>query len=272
MSAHSDNKRRTTRDIVGLKEAAEPIAMVTAYDATFARLVDTAGADMILVGDSVGMVFQGHDSTLPVTMEHMIYHCQAVVRGSRRALVVGDMPFMSYQASVEDAVRNGGRLLAEGGCQAVKLEGGARIVPAVEAMVAAGIPVMGHLGLTPQSVHVFGGFRVQGREQQARESLLRDAAALQAAGCFAVVLETIPKDLAEEVSDALTIPTIGIGAGAACDGQVLVCYDYLGLFEGFTPKFVKRFAELGEEVRRATASYVEEVKTRSFPGSEHSFE
>ncbi len=246
--------------------------MVTAYDATFAHLVDEAGAEMILVGDSLGMVIQGHDSTLPVTMEHMVYHTQAVVRGSRRAFIVGDLPFMSYQASVEDAVRNGGRLLAEGGCQAVKLEGGVRMVPAVEAMVGAGIPVMGHLGLTPQSVNVFGGFRVQARSNGARERLLEDAKALEAAGCFGIVLETIPMELAREVTQALQIPTIGIGAGAACDGQVLVCYDYLGLFEDFQPRFVKRFANLAEAVRSATGAYVKEVKARTFPTEDHSFD
>jgi len=272
MSTHAAIKRRTIRDILKLKQAEEPIAMVTAYDATFAKLVDAAGAEMILVGDSLGMVIQGHESTLPVTMDHMVYHTQAVVRGSGRALVVGDMPFMSYQASVEDAVRNGGRLLAEGGCQAVKLEGGERIVPHIQAMVAAGIPVMGHLGLTPQSVNVFGGFRVQGRGNGARETLINEAQVLQRAGCFAIVLETIPMDLARDVTQALDIPTIGIGAGAACDGQVLVCYDYLGLFEGFTPKFVKRFANLAGDVREATATYVKEVKARSFPAEEHSFD
>lgn len=272
MSTHKAVKRLTTRDIFKLKEREEPIAMVTAYDATFAHLVDQAGADMILVGDSLGMVIQGHDSTLPVTMDHMVYHTQAVVRGSERSFVVGDMPFMSYQATTEDAIRNGGRLLAEGGCQAVKLEGGARVIASVGAMVSSGIPVMGHLGLTPQSVNVFGGFRVQGRGQDAREMLMSEALALQEAGCFALVLETIPSDLAAEVTAALTIPTIGIGAGPQCDGQVLVCYDYLGLFEGFKPKFLKRYAMLADDVRAATKSYVAEVKSGAFPTDEHSFD
>jgi 3-methyl-2-oxobutanoate hydroxymethyltransferase len=263
--------RRTTQQLVDMKVTGEPIAMVTAYDATFARILEEAGADVLLVGDSLGMVIQGHDSTLPVTMDQMAYHTAAVVRGSQRAMVVADLPFMSYQASVTDAVRNGGRLLAETGCQAVKLEGGLRCVPAVEAMVEAGIPVMGHLGLTPQSVNVFGGFKVQGREDGATEKLIAEAQALEAAGVFAIVLETIPGEVAREVTAAISIPTIGIGAGVCCDGQVLVCYDLLGMVEGFSPKFLKRYGSLGDAIRAAAKDYVGEVKDRSFPTDEHTF-
>jgi 3-methyl-2-oxobutanoate hydroxymethyltransferase len=265
-------KRTSIRQLQKMKQDGARIAMVTAYDATFGRLLDEAGADMLLVGDSLGMVVQGHDSTLPVTMDHMVYHVQAVVRGSTRALVVGDMPFLSYQASVADAVRNGGRLLAEGGCQAVKLEGGSRALGAVRAMVAAGIPVMGHLGLTPQSVNVLGGFRVQARDEAAADALLQDALALQEAGAFAIVLETIPAGLARRVTAALAIPTIGIGAGAGCDGQVLVCYDMLGLNDAFKPKFLKTYADLSTTVRAAIESYASEVRAGTFPGDEHSFD
>lgn len=263
--------RLTTLNIRQMKDKGERIAMVTAYDATFARLIDDAGAELLLVGDSLGMVVQGRDSTLPVTMEQMIYHCQAVVRGSERALVVGDLPFMSYQISVERALENAGRLLAEGGCQAVKLEGGERSVGAVKTMVEAGIPVVGHLGLTPQSVNALGGFKVQGRAEGSVERLIADAQRLEDAGAFAVVLETIPAPVAERVTAAVTIPTIGIGAGPHCDGQVLVCYDMLGLFEGLTPRFVKRYAELGDAIRDAMGSYVAEVKSGAFPSEEHSF-
>ena len=263
--------RRTTQQIVDMKVTGEPIAMITAYDATFARLLEEAGADMLLVGDSLGMVVQGHDSTLPVTMDQMAYHTAAVVRGTRRAMVVADLPFMSYQASVEDAVRNGGRLLAETGCQAVKLEGGTRSAEAVEAMVAAGIPVMGHLGLTPQSVNVFGGFKVQGREDGAAEHLIAEAKRLEQAGVFAIVLETIPGEVASKVTEAISIPTIGIGAGVHCDGQVLVCYDLLGMIDGFSPRFLKRYANLGDAIRAATKDYVHEVKERVFPTDEHTF-
>lgn len=263
--------RRTTQQIVDMKATGEPIAMITAYDATFARLLEEAGADMLLVGDSLGMVVQGHESTLPVTMDQMVYHTAAVVRGSQRAMVVADLPFMSYQASVADAVRNGGRLLAETGCQAVKLEGGTRSADAVEAMVDAGIPVMGHLGLTPQSVNVLGGFKVQGREDGAAERLIAEAQRLEQAGVFAIVLETIPGDVAAQVTAAIRVPTIGIGAGVHCDGQVLVCYDLLGMVEGFSPRFLKRYANLGDAVRAATKDYVGEVKERTFPTDEHTF-
>jgi len=262
--------RLTVHDILKMK-GNQRIVMVTAYDATFAKLLDQAGADVLLVGDSLGMVIQGHESTLPVAMEHMVYHTAAVVRGSTNALVVGDLPFMSYQASVEDALRNGGWLMAEGGCQAVKLEGGIRSAEAIEALVHAGIPVVGHVGLTPQSVNAMGGFRVQGKNEAAAKAILEDAKAVQDAGAFCVVLEAIPAALAAEVSAQLDIPTVGIGAGVHCDGQVLVSYDYLGLNEGFEPRFLKRFANLGPRVREATGQYADEVRRGTFPADEHSF-
>lgn len=263
--------RLTVQNLRELKQKGERLTMVTAYDATFARLFDQAGVEMLLVGDSLGMVVQGHASTLPVTMEHMVYHTQAVVRGSQRALVVADMPFMAYQPSVELAMKNAGRLLAQGGATAVKLEGGERVVPAVRALVGAGVPVMGHLGLTPQSVNVLGGFRVQGRSDKAAARLIEDALMLEDAGCFGIVLETIPAELARQVTDRISIPTIGIGAGVHCDGQVLVCYDLLGLFEQMAPKFVKKYADMASGVRDAARAYVQEVKAGTFPTDEHSF-
>ena len=265
-------KRITTLQLQGMKNKGEAISMVTAYDATFARILDEAAVDMLLVGDSLGMVVQGHETTLQVTMDDMVYHTSAVVRGSRRSMVVADLPFMSYQASTEDAVRNAGRLMAEAGCQAVKLEGGARSAPAVKRIVEAGIPVVGHIGLTPQSVHALGGFLVQGRDERAAEILLDDARALQDAGAFAVVLETVPGPLAARVTSELDIPTIGIGAGVECDGQVLVCYDLLGLVREFNPKFLKRYAELGDAAHEAVCAYVADVKARRFPGPQHTFE
>jgi len=264
--------RLTTPHIQDMKTQGEPIAMVTAYDASFARLLDESGVDMLLVGDSLGMVIQGHDNTLSVTMDQMVYHTRAVSRGSRRALVVADMPFMSYQASVDDAVRNAGRLLAEGACQAVKLEGGARSAEATRRIVESGIPVMGHIGLTPQSVHALGGFKVQGRGPEQSAALLEDALALQDAGVFSLVLETVPGDLARQITEHLSIPTVGIGAGLQCDGQVLVSYDLLGLMREFSPRFLKRYAELGDAAHDAVRAYVSDVKTRQFPGPEHTFE
>lgn len=262
--------RLTIQDIQSMKSRSERIAMVTAYDATFARLVDDAGADVILVGDSLGMVVQGHDSTLPVTMDHMVYHTQAVMRGAARCLVIGDLPFMSYQVTVEDALRNAGRLLSEGGCQAVKMEGGVRSAAAIRACVDAGIPVCGHIGLTPQSFNALGGFRVQGRNGTA-ERILEDAKAVQEAGAFCIVLEAIPASLAQTITEALAIPTVGIGAGVHCDGQVLVSYDYLGLNDLFKPRFLKRYASLSDSVRQATREYVRDVRDGSFPDEEHSF-
>jgi 3-methyl-2-oxobutanoate hydroxymethyltransferase len=264
-------QRVTIHTLRQMKERGEKIALLTAYDATFGRLFDEAGADVLLVGDSLGMVIQGHDTTLPVTLEEMAYHCRAVVRGVTRAHVVGDMPFMSYQASIEQGLTAAGRLVKEGGCHSVKLEGGAQHAPLVEKLVAAGIPVMGHIGLTPQSFHQFGGFKVQGRDAGGRERLLADALAIEAAGAYAIVLEAIPADIAREISAALAIPTIGIGAGAACDGQVLVCYDMLGMNEAFKPRFVRRFAQLGATIKQATQQYVSEVRGTTFPSDAESF-
>jgi 3-methyl-2-oxobutanoate hydroxymethyltransferase len=261
----------TIHTLKKLKQAGQKICMVTAYDATFARILDDAGADVILVGDSVGMVVQGHDSTLPVTMEQMVYHCSAVTRGSRRAHVVGDMPFMSYQASSEDAVRNAGRLVAEGGVGSVKLEGGEEFAETVSRIVRASIPVMGHLGLTPQSVHKMGGYVVQGRDEQTARKILSDAIALQEAGCYALVLEGVPLELAQQITARLSIPTIGIGAGVHCDGQVLVCYDLLGLNPDFKPKFVKQYATLYQTAKDAASTYFSEVREEAFPDEEHSF-
>jgi 3-methyl-2-oxobutanoate hydroxymethyltransferase len=249
--------------------------MVTAYDATGARIVADAGADAVLVGDSLGMVVQGHETTLPVTLEQMIYHSAAVRRGlarsSGRAHLVGDMPFGSYQASADEAVKAAMRFVSEGGVEAVKLEGGSEFVEVVHRIARAGVPVMGHIGLTPQSVHRMGGYVVQGKDSEKAQQILRDARALEMAGCYAVVLECIPAELARIVTAQLRIPTIGIGAGPHCDGQVLVLHDLLGLDPSFTPKFVKRFAELGLAAQGAIASYVGEVKDRRFPAEEHSF-
>jgi 3-methyl-2-oxobutanoate hydroxymethyltransferase len=234
-------------------------------------MLDEAGADMLLVGDSLGMVVQGLDSTLAVTVDEMIYHCRAVARGTRRALVVGDMPFMSFQLSAEQALKNAGRFLSEGGAQAVKLEGGVEAAETIRRIVTVGIPVVGHVGLLPQSVHAMGGFRVQGKTARAAQAVLEDARAVADAGAFAVVLEGIPADLAERISAEIDIPTIGIGAGAACDGQVLVCYDLLGLTPTLRPKFVKRYAELFEQGRAAAREYCDEVKRGAFPTEAHAF-
>lgn len=257
--------------VLRAKSRARKLSVVTAYDATFARLLDDAGVDILLVGDSLGMVVQGQSNTLGVTLDEMIYHTKAVVRGAKRAQVVADMPFMSYQVNVEQALRSAGRLVAEGGAEAVKLEGGARVAEAVERIVACGIPVMGHVGLLPQSVLAMGGFRVQGREQEALKVLIDDIRAIERAGAYAVVIEGVPSDVGAQLSRAVNIPTIGIGAGAECDGQVLVCYDLLGLFRDFKPKFVKRFGELGNAVVEAAQRYVAEVQSGAFPGEEHSF-
>ena len=264
-------QRVTIHTLRQMKERAEKIAVLTAYDATFARLFDEAGADVLLVGDSLGMVIQGQETTLPVTLEEMAYHCRAVVRGVRRAHVVGDMPFMTYQASVEQGLANAGRLIKEGGCHSVKLEGGAQHAELVRRLVGAGIPVMGHIGLTPQSYHQLGGFKVQGRDAGGRERLLADAVALDQAGCYAIVLEAIPSDIAREITAAVSCPTIGIGAGTACDGQVLVSYDMLGMDESFKPRFVRRFATLGATIKEAVGQYVGEVRGGTFPSDAESF-
>ncbi len=247
------------------------LAMLTAYDATMARLLDEGGADILLVGDSLGMVVQGLPTTLPVTVEEICYHGRAVARGARRAHLVGDMPFMSFQLSSEAALASAGKMMKEGSFEAVKLEGGVAVAEHIARIVAAGIPVMGHVGLTPQSVHAMGGFRVQGKTDDAASRVMMDAKAVAEAGAYAVVLEGLPATLAQRITDSVDIPTIGIGAGPGCDGQVLVCYDFLGMFRELAPKFVKRYAELGDAVVAATQRYVEEVRTGAFPAPEHCF-
>jgi 3-methyl-2-oxobutanoate hydroxymethyltransferase len=254
-----------------MKQRGELITCLTAYDYSFARILDEAGVEMLLVGDSLGCVVQGNHNTLAVTMEEMVYHTRLVARGRKRALVIGDMPFLSYQVSKERALRNAGRFLQEGGAEAVKLEGGESIRDTIAAIVDAGIPVMGHIGLTPQSVHRFGGYKIQGREKERRDAVLRDALAVEAAGAFSVVLEGMPLTLAREITDRLTIPTIGIGAGAHCDGQVLVLHDMLGLFDDFTPKFVKQYVNLKASVTGAVKDFIGEVKEKKFPTEEYSF-
>jgi len=266
-----DGRPVTVPRLRKMKRSGERITMVTAYDATFARLFDEAGIDVLLVGDSLGMVVQGRDSTLPVTVDEVIYHCRAVARGARRAHVVGDMPFMSWQISTEEALRNAARFLADGGAQAVKLEGGVDAAPTIERIVRAGIPVMAHVGLTPQSVHAMGGFRVQGKTEAAAAQVLGDAKAVAEAGAYALVLEGIPTDLAQQITDAIDIPTIGIGAGPHCDGQVLVCYDLLGLTPDLRPKFVKRYAEFFEDGVAAARQYCDEVRAGAFPSEEYGF-
>lgn len=266
-----ERKPITTSTIRQMKEEGRPITMITAYDYAMARNVDEAGIDMILVGDSVGNVMLGYNSTIPVTMDAMIHHTQAVVRGTKYALVVGDMPFMSYQASEAEGMQNAGRFLKEGGCAAIKLEGGSEICPLVKKMVTAGIPVMGHIGLTPQSVNQFGGFKVQGKDIAAAQKLIDDAKALEAAGAFSIVLECVPAALAAKVSEMISIPTIGIGAGNGCGGQVLVCNDLLGFSNGFTPKFAKKYRNLHQEIVGAVSEYISDVRDRSFPAPEHTF-
>jgi 3-methyl-2-oxobutanoate hydroxymethyltransferase len=263
-------KKVTTSTLRARKERGEPITMLTAYDYPTALAMDRAGVDAILVGDSLGMVVLGYDTTLPVTMDDMLHHCKAVARGAKSAHLVGDMPFLSYQVSAAEAVRNAGRFLQEAGMDAVKLEGGSERLEAIAAILSAGIPVMGHLGLTPQSIHQLGGYRPQARNGNAAQHLLKEALLLQEAGCFSLVLESIPSRLAEYISKRLEIPTIGIGAGPGCDGQVLVTHDLLGLFERFTPKFAKQYAHLHDEMARAFSTYISEVEAHTFPGEEHS--
>lgn len=253
------------------KQKNERLTMLTAYDYSTAKLIDASGIDSVLVGDSLGMVMLGYEDTLSVTMEDMIHHTRAVARGVKDALVVSDLPFMSYQTSVYDAVVNAGRLIKEGRAQAVKLEGGIEVCPQIKAIVEASIPVMAHLGLTPQSVNAFGGFKVQGKDEEAARSLIEQAKAVEAAGAFAVVLECIPAKLAELITKSISIPTIGIGAGNGCDGQVLVYQDMLGLYSDFTPKFVKRYAEIGPQMENAIEDYISEVKSGAFPAAEHTF-
>ena len=262
-------KKVTVPDLRARK-GGEKIAMVTAYDFTMARLVDEAGVDMVLVGDSLGMVVQGLSTTIPVTLDEMAYHCRVVARGVTRAHLVGDLPFMSYQVSAAQAVESAGKLMKEG-CESVKLEGGQEIAEHVHRIVRVGIPVVGHVGLTPQSVHAFGGFKVQGRGEEGAEKILADAVAIEQAGAFAIVLEAVPPDVAERVSSVVSVPTIGIGAGAGCDGQVLVCTDLLGLSRGHQPKFAKRFANLGDEAVEAVGAYVAQVRSGAFPAAAQTY-
>jgi 3-methyl-2-oxobutanoate hydroxymethyltransferase len=266
-----DRKKITTLTFRQRKERGEPITMLTAYDYATALAADRAGIDSLLVGDSLGMVVLGYETTLSVTMEDMLHHAKAVSRGAKTPLLIGDMPFMSYQVSTAEAVRNAGRFLAEAGMDAVKLEGGREVAATVEAITGAGIPVVGHIGLTPQSIHKLGGYKAQGRTARAARRLLEDALILEDAGCFAVVLEAVPDRVAELISHRLTIPTIGIGAGAGTDGQVLVVHDLLGLFDRFTPKFVKKYADLHPEIQRAFAEYKQEVTTHHFPTEAHTY-
>jgi 3-methyl-2-oxobutanoate hydroxymethyltransferase len=269
--SESPQKPVTIHTLKQMKARGERIAMVTAYDATFGRLFDQAGIDAILVGDSLGMVVQGQKTTLPVTMDEMVYHTRAVARGVQRAHIVGDLPFMSYQGSEDEALRNAGRMIQEGGAASVKLEGGAEFAPVVQKIWRAGIPVMGHIGLTPQAVHRIGGFMVQGRDEDKAKKLFDDALALEQAGCYAIVMEAIPAELAADITRALSIPTIGIGAGVNCDGQILVSYDLLGMISDFKPKFVKRYADLAGTIAEATKSYISEVRGAAFPGEEQTF-
>jgi 3-methyl-2-oxobutanoate hydroxymethyltransferase len=268
-----EGRRTTVRRLFEMKQGGERIVALTAYDFMFARLVDAAGVDLILVGDSVGQVFAGHESTLPVTLDDMIYHARAVRRGVQHALLVVDMPFMSFQVSPQETLRNAGRILKETGAEAVKLEGGDEETAVhVSTLVRAGIPVLGHIGLTPQSVHALGGYRVQGRDPVAAERLHEEAGRLEAAGAFGIVLELLPRKVAAEITGFVQVPTIGIGAGPECDGQVLVLHDMLGLNDEFQPRFLRRFAELASAVRAGVADYADAVRTGSYPDAEHSFE
>lgn len=267
----SERKKVTILDLQQAKTEKRPLTMITAYDYSSALLVDRAGVDIILVGDSLGMVMLGYDSTVQVTMNDMLHHCRAVARGAQHAFLIGDMPFMSYQAEPAAAVRNAGRFLQEAGMDAVKLEGGAEMAPQISAIVRAGIPVMGHIGLTPQSASMLGGYRVQGKTAAAAQRLLADALALEKSGCFSLVLEAVPALVATEISRRLRIPTIGIGAGAGCHGQVLVYHDMLGLFDRWQPKFVKQYANLGEVIVTAVAAYRAEVEAGAFPTNAHTY-
>lgn len=267
----SPEKKVTTAVFRAKKARGEPLTMLTAYDYLTARAVDQAGIDSILVGDSLGMVILGYESTLPVTMADMLHHCRAVSRGASRALLIGDMPFMSYQVDVREAVRNAGRFLQEAGMDAVKLEGGKERLEAVQAIIDSGIPVLGHLGLTPQSINQLGGFKTQGRSAGDAKKILDDALLLERAGCFGIVLESVPDRVARYISSRLEIPTVGIGAGADCDGQVLVTHDLLGLYEKFTPKFVKQYATLHHEIHQALLGYKMEVERGAFPSEAHAY-
>ncbi len=263
--------RITPVDIRQRKTTGPKLTMLTAYDFSFAQLIDQSGIDMILVGDSLGMVVLGYDSTVPVTMEEMLHHCKAVNRGVKSAMVIGDMPFMSYQVSEEEAVRNAGRFLKEAGCDAVKLEGGVNVANVIEKLVAAGIPVMGHVGLTPQTASSLGGFKVQGKDMDAAKRIYHDAIAVEKAGAFSIVLECVPTELAGLITETLSIPTIGIGAGPKCDGQVLVTHDMIGLFEKFTPKFVKQYVNLSAQIKDGFAAFKQDVEAGEFPSNKESF-
>ncbi|MBW2467529.1 MAG: 3-methyl-2-oxobutanoate hydroxymethyltransferase [Deltaproteobacteria bacterium] len=265
------NKKRTVQDFIDMKRKGEKISMLTAYDASFAALIDAANIEMILVGDSLGNVLLGYDSTVPVTMEEMLHHCKAVRRGINQAFLVGDMPFMSYQVSEQEAIRNGGRFLKEAGCDAIKLEGGTEVCDTVRAIVRAGIPVMGHIGLTPQTASQLGGYKVQGRDADSARKLLQSARDLETAGAFSLVLECIPTQLSEVITSAVSIPTIGIGAGKYCDGQVLVTHDMVGMFEKFIPSFVRQYASLAAQIKKAVSDYRTEVREGTFPAEDHSF-
>jgi 3-methyl-2-oxobutanoate hydroxymethyltransferase len=269
--SEASRKRKTIPELQAMKARGEKIAVLTAYDFPFARIMDQAGIDVVLVGDSAGVVVAGYETTLPVTMEEMLYHTRAVARAVSRALVVADMPFLSYQVDLNEARRNAGLLIKEGGAHAVKLEGGVHVAETIRAIVAMDVPVVGHIGLTPQSIHRMGGYRVQGREEAQAAQLLADARAVAEAGACAVVLEGIPAALAAEITAEIPIPTIGIGAGAGCDGQVLVIHDILGLCEKYSPKFVKRYADISGTIRTGIDDYIREVKAGEFPGKEHSF-
>lgn len=271
MSTEGKMNKITTAALKEMKKKGEKVSMLTAYDFPTAAIMDNAGIDMILIGDSVGMVVLGYDSTLPVTMDEMIHHTKIVSRAVKRAMVVGDMPFMSYQASIEEGLRNAGRFMKEAGAHAVKLEGGREVAELTRKIVNAGIPVMGHIGLTPQSVHQLGGYKVQGKGDAAAKRLLEDAKILEEAGAFSIVLECIPAALGKEITESVEMITIGIGGGVHCDGQVLVVNDMLGTFERFTPKFVKKYATLSKHMDEAFRKYIEEVKSGAFPGKEHSF-
>jgi 3-methyl-2-oxobutanoate hydroxymethyltransferase len=270
-AANLRREKITAHTLATKKQRGEPITMLTAYDYPTALMLDHSGIDAILVGDSLGMVVLGYENTLSVTMEDMLHHCKAVARGARFAHLIGDMPFLSYQVSTAEAVRNAGRFLQEAGMNAIKLEGGREMAPAIEAIVAAGIPVMGHVGLTPQSIHKLGGYKVQGTSVPAARRLVEDARVLEDAGCYALILEAIPDRVARLIAQRLRIPAIGIGAGAACDGQVLVTNDLLGTFEQFTPKFVRRYADLPAVMEQAFRAYIDDVAQRRFPGPEHSY-
>ena len=263
--------KKTIKDLMKMKKEAKRVSMITAYDYYMSKLVDEAGIDVILVGDSLGMVVQGRETTLPVTVNDMIYHTQAVCRGAKNALIVADLPFMSYQVGVEKAVENAGKIMKESGAGAVKIEGGSSVLPQIKAIIKAGIPVMGHLGLTPQSVNQFGGFKVQGKNSKNANKIIDDAFLLQEAGVFSIVLETVPLELAKIITDKIDIPTIGIGAGPYCDGQVLVLQDLLGIDQGFKPKFVRRYANIQHIIDQAVSNYIKDVKNNNFPEDKESF-